>query len=74
MAIFRPSMGGIREKPLQTSNSSFSVSTRMAPHCFSAASNTASEPAIAPVWDIAARCPMLERPDLTTTTGFTSAA
>ena len=63
-------MGGRAEKPRQTSNISSSVSTRMAPHCFSAASQTTSTPAIEPVCESAARWPALLRPAFTTTTGL----
>ena len=55
-------------------NRSCSEFTRSMPARAMAASNTASEPASAPVCEAAAACPAAERPALTTITGLLRAA
>ncbi len=56
------------------SKSCCNVSTRSMPARRTAASNTASEPASAPVCEAAAACPWAERPAFTRMTGLLRAA
>ncbi|MNN44077.1 hypothetical protein D3C81_1583520 [compost metagenome] len=53
---------------------SANVCARITPTCRNSASYIASAPAIAPVWDTAARAPASERPILKATTGLPAAA
>lgn len=55
---------------IASSNSSSTVSARKTPDCASSASTARSLPASAPVCEDAARAPVRERPDLTTTMGL----
>ena len=63
-----------RESVSAARNRSCKVFTRSMPARAMAASNTASEPASAPVCEAAACCPAAERPALTTITGLFRAA
>jgi hypothetical protein len=52
------------------SNSSSIEVARSTPDCASSASTATSLAASAPVWEMAARAPTVERPDFSTTIGF----
>ena len=70
MAIRSPSQAWGKASVCAASNNASSVSTRSMPARRTAASNTVSEPASAPVWDAAALAAPGVRPALTTMTGL----